>query len=44
VAGDCRQAPMSGWIDLRINLTKRGVDRFRVAGPMLMPDPDGLTC
>lgn len=40
-AGDCRQARMAGWIDLRINLTKRGVERFRVAGPMLMPDPDG---
>jgi formamidase len=40
-AGDCRQAPMAGWIDLRINLTKRGVERFLVAGPMLMPDPDG---
>jgi formamidase len=41
-AADCRQAAKAGWIDLRINLTKRGVERFRVSGPMLMPDPDGV--
>ncbi|HEX2316620.1 MAG TPA: acetamidase/formamidase family protein, partial [Thermomonospora sp.] len=37
---DCRTAALPGWIDLRINLTKRGVDRFGVTGPMLMPAPD----
>ncbi len=26
-----------GWIDLRVHLTKRGVDRFRVAEPVVMP-------
>jgi formamidase len=36
---DCRAAGLPGWIDLRINLTRRGVERFRVTGPMLMPDP-----
>ncbi|XRQ03841.1 acetamidase/formamidase family protein [Actinomadura welshii] len=36
---DCGGAAQAGWIDLRINLTRRGVERFRVAGPMLMPDP-----
>ncbi|MBW8486082.1 acetamidase/formamidase family protein [Actinomadura parmotrematis] len=38
-AQDCRRAPLAGWIDLRVNLTRRGVERFRVAGPMLMPSP-----
>ncbi|QKG25983.1 acetamidase/formamidase family protein [Actinomadura verrucosospora] len=38
-APDCRAAGLPGWIDLRINLTRRGVERFRVTGPMLMPDP-----
>ncbi|WP_328593805.1 acetamidase/formamidase family protein [Actinomadura macrotermitis] len=36
-ADDCRRAAHAGWIDLRINLTRRGVERFRVTGPMLMP-------
>lgn len=36
---DCRDSGLAGWIDLRINLTRRGVERFRVTGPMLMPDP-----
>lgn len=26
-----------GWIDLRVHLTKRGVDRFRVTEPVIMP-------
>jgi formamidase len=30
---------MAGWIDLRVNLTKRGVERFDVNGPILMPGP-----
>lgn len=34
---DCRSAAMAGWIDLRINLTKRGVERFQISGPMSMP-------
>ncbi|WP_119729254.1 MULTISPECIES: acetamidase/formamidase family protein [Thermomonospora] len=38
-APDCGPA-RSGWIDLRINLTKQGVERFGIRGPMLMPDPD----
>lgn len=38
-AGDCRRFGLPGWIDLRVNLTRRGVERFRVTGPMLMPDP-----
>ncbi|GAB3675183.1 hypothetical protein GCM10027589_45290 [Actinocorallia lasiicapitis] len=32
---DCRAA--DGWIDVRVNLTKRGVERFQVTGPLLMP-------
>ncbi|MDL4818808.1 acetamidase/formamidase family protein [Actinomadura opuntiae] len=36
---DCAAAALPGWIDLRINLTRRGVERFRVDGPMLMPSP-----
>ncbi|MCP9954354.1 acetamidase/formamidase family protein [Actinomadura madurae] len=35
----CDGAAAPGWIDLRVNLTRRGVERFRVTGPMLMPDP-----
>ena len=31
-AADCGKAATAGWIDLRINLTKRGVERFRTAG------------
>lgn len=31
---------LPGWIDLRINLTKRGVERFDVRGPLLLTDPD----
>jgi formamidase len=38
---DCRGTAMAGWIDLRINLTKRGMERFRVSGPMLMSEPAG---
>lgn len=38
-AQDCVLAPLAGWIDLRIHLTKRGVERFRISGPLLMPDP-----
>jgi formamidase len=38
-ADDCGVAALPGWIDLRINLTKRGIERFQVRGPMLMPDP-----
>ncbi|MEU5878024.1 acetamidase/formamidase family protein [Spirillospora sp. NPDC047279] len=34
----CAEA-VPGWVDLRVNLTRRGVERFRVNGPMLMPDP-----
>ncbi|HEY8478766.1 MAG TPA: acetamidase/formamidase family protein [Spirillospora sp.] len=36
---DCDATARAGWIDLRVNLTRRGVERFRVTGPMLMPDP-----
>jgi formamidase len=39
-AGDCHDSARAGWIDLRINLTKRGIERFRITGPMLMPDPN----
>jgi len=38
-ADECRLAARSGWIDLRVHLTRRGVERFRVNGPMLMPAP-----
>jgi formamidase len=34
---ECRGAERAGWIDLRVNLTRKGVERFRVTGPMLMP-------
>jgi formamidase len=37
----CRGTGAPGWIDLRINLTKRGMERFRVSGPMLMSEPAG---
>ncbi|GAB3984433.1 hypothetical protein GCM10029978_094110 [Actinoallomurus acanthiterrae] len=33
--GRCRTA--DGWVDLRVHLTKRGVERFRVTEPVLMP-------
>ncbi|MEV5709746.1 acetamidase/formamidase family protein [Actinoallomurus sp. NPDC052274] len=33
--GRCRTA--DGWIDLRLHLTKRGVERFRITEPVLMP-------
>jgi formamidase len=33
--GRCRTA--DGWLDLRMHLTKRGVERFRVTEPVLMP-------
>ncbi|GAA2162882.1 acetamidase/formamidase family protein [Actinomadura napierensis] len=36
---DCGTAALPGWIDLRVNLTRRGIERFRVNGPMLMPSP-----
>ncbi|MBA8949294.1 acetamidase/formamidase family protein [Actinomadura namibiensis] len=39
-APDCRRASAPGWIDLRVNLTRQGVTRFRVTGPTLMPSPD----
>ncbi|WP_241661505.1 acetamidase/formamidase family protein [Thermomonospora catenispora] len=29
-----------GWVDLRINLTRQGVERFGVRGPLLLPGPD----
>ncbi|GLW62567.1 hypothetical protein Arub01_08110 [Actinomadura rubrobrunea] len=38
-AEDCRAAAGAGWIDLRVHLTRRGVERFRVNGPLLMPAP-----
>jgi formamidase len=34
----CAGTGQGGWIDLRIHLTKRGVERFHVAGPLLMSD------
>jgi formamidase len=37
----CRGTTMPGWIDLRINLTKRGMERFRVTVPMQMSEPAG---
>ncbi|MGK5550205.1 acetamidase/formamidase family protein [Actinomadura kijaniata] len=37
---DCHRASAPGWIDLRVNLTRQGVTRFRVTGPTLMPSPD----
>lgn len=39
-APGCLGATMPGWIDLRINLTRQGVERFGITGPMLMPGPD----
>ncbi|GAB2833679.1 hypothetical protein GCM10027176_42490 [Actinoallomurus bryophytorum] len=33
--GGCRT--QDGWLDLRIHLTKRGMERFRVTEPLLMP-------
>ncbi|MFC0041273.1 acetamidase/formamidase family protein [Actinomadura rayongensis] len=36
---DCGSGAAAGWIDLRVHLTRRGVERFRITGPMLMPDP-----
>lgn len=38
---NCGGTGGAGWIDLRINLTKRGMERFRVSGPMLMSEPAG---
>jgi formamidase len=35
--GDCAATARAGWIDLRVNLTRRGVERFHVTGPLLMP-------
>jgi formamidase len=37
----CRGTTMPGWIDLRINLTKRGMERFRVTAPMQLSEPAG---
>jgi formamidase len=37
----CRGTTMPGWIDLRVNLTKRGMERFRVTAPMQMSEPAG---
>ena len=33
--GGCRT--QDGWLDLRVHLTKHGMERFRVAEPLLMP-------
>jgi formamidase len=33
--GGCRT--QDGWLDLRVHLTKRGMERFRVSEPVLMP-------
>ncbi|MFB4316877.1 acetamidase/formamidase family protein [Actinomadura sp. 21ATH] len=38
-AADCRTEGRAGWIDLRVNLTRQGVARFGVAGPLLMTGP-----
>ena len=32
-----RCGTQDGWIDLRIHLTKRGIERFRVTEPVVMP-------
>jgi formamidase len=37
----CGGTTMPGWVDLRINLTKRGMERFRVTAPMQMSEPAG---
>lgn len=38
--GGCRTDGLAaGWVDLRVNLTRQGVERFGVRGPMLMPGP-----
>jgi formamidase len=37
-AADCTGTTRPGWIDLRINLTKRGVERFHITGPLSMPE------
>ncbi|HEX6471403.1 MAG TPA: acetamidase/formamidase family protein [Streptosporangiaceae bacterium] len=39
--GGCQGPGAAGWIDLRVNLTKRGMERFRVSAPMLMSEPAG---
>ena len=36
-AEDCDESAQAGWIDLRINLTKRGVERFLITSPLLIP-------
>ena len=33
--GGCQT--QDGWLDLRIHLTKRGMERFRISEPLLMP-------
>ncbi|HEU5158297.1 MAG TPA: acetamidase/formamidase family protein [Streptosporangiaceae bacterium] len=37
----CRATAAPGWIDLRVNLTKRGMERFRVTAPMVLSEPAG---
>ncbi|MCW2914682.1 MAG: formamidase [Actinomycetia bacterium] len=39
-AEDCDESAQAGWLDLRINLTKRGVERFLITSPLLIPEPD----
>jgi formamidase len=39
-AEDCLKSALAGWIDLRINLTKRGMERFLITSPLLIPEPD----
>jgi formamidase len=36
---DCRYEGRPGWIDLRVNLTRQGVERFGVTGPLVMAGP-----
>ncbi|MCP2339786.1 acetamidase/formamidase family protein [Actinomadura rupiterrae] len=38
--GVCHSA--SGVVEVRVNLTRRGVERFAVTGPILMPDPSPI--
>jgi formamidase len=37
--GGCRSEGRPGWIDLRVNLTRQGVERFNVTGPLVMAGP-----
>jgi acetamidase/formamidase len=34
---DGHRGTQDGWIDLRVHLTKRGIERFRVTEPVVMP-------